>query len=137
MFCESTIKSLVFSRTHFHKHNHLFDLIMNPRACLNFILNSLFFLFANSLWYHSGYRIRNDISMQKESSFALHALDVIITILGYCMGYYSTSDRNHETGNRLFFENRKFQSWRPEVEKYRIGKLMSFLMRVIFLFFDS
>ena len=75
--------------------------------------------------------------MQKESSFALHELDVIITILGYCVGYYSTSDRNHETGNRLFFENRKFQSLQPEVEKYRIGKLMSFVKRVIFSFFDS
>ena len=32
------------------------------------------------------------------------------------MGYFSTSGQNLETGNRLFFENRKFQSSKPEVE---------------------
>ena len=35
---------------------------------------------------------------------------------GYCMGYFFTSDQKLETGNKLFFENRKFQLSKPEVE---------------------
>ena len=35
---------------------------------------------------------------------------------GFCMEYFSTSGQKLETGNKLFFENRKFQLSKPEVE---------------------
>ena len=45
---------------------------------------------------------------------------------GYCMGYFSTSGQNLETGNRPFFENRKFQLSKPEVENMLDGKRIQF-----------
>ena len=45
---------------------------------------------------------------------------------GYRMGYFSTSGQNLETGNMLFFENRKFQSSKPEVENMIDEKRIQF-----------
>ena len=42
------------------------------------------------------------------------------------MGYFSTSGQNLETGNSPFFENRKFQLSKPEVENMLDKKRIQF-----------
>ena len=59
--------------------------------------------------------------------------------LVYCLGYFSTSGRNFETGSWLFFGNRKLKISEPEVENMFGEKRMQFCTIspiLLFWYFD-